>query len=164
MHLQIVHIRDSETLELSWHTLHSDAGPLLLGVWYRPPRRGDVASISIFDNELKQFDEDLIGRIIVGDMNVHNEGWLQFSRGESPEGRELELVCASHGLKQYVKEATRGNYLLYLFLSDLGSCLRCSVHPRILESDHRCVLCHVSISTPATQAVARMSFDFGKAT
>ena len=163
VHPHIVHIRDSHILELSWHTLHSDAGPLLLGVWYRPPRRGEVASISVFDDELNQFEEDFIGRIIVGDMNVHNEEWLQFSRGESPEGRELETVCSSHGLKQCVKEATRGNYLLDLVLSDLGSCLRCAVHPGILDKDHRCVLCYVSISIPATPAVARTTFDFGKA-
>ena len=163
MHPHIVHISDSHILELSWHTLHSDAGPLLLGVWYRPPRRGEVASISVFDNELNQVEEDFISRIIVGDMNVHNEEWLQFSRGESPEGRELETVCSSHGLKQCVKEATRGNYLLDLVLSDLGSCLRCAVHPGILDKDHRCVLCCVSISIPATPAVARTTFDFGKA-
>ena len=58
-------------LELSWHTLHSDAGPLLFGVWYRPPRRGETASIAAFDAELQNRD-DFIGKIIVGDMNVHN--------------------------------------------------------------------------------------------
>ena len=51
---QIAHIGDSEALELSWHTLHSDAGPLLLGVWYRPPRRGETASIAAFDAELQK--------------------------------------------------------------------------------------------------------------
>ena len=163
VHPQIVHTCDSATLELSWHTLHSDAGPLLLGVWYRPPRRGDVASISAFDAELKKFDEDFIGRIIVGDMNVHNKDWLQFSSGISPEGLELENVCAAHGLKQFVKEATRGEYLLDLVLSDLGSCLQSSVHNGILEKDHRCVLCQVNISISASHVPSRTIFDFGKA-
>ena len=162
VHLQIAHIGDSEALELSWHTLHSDAGPLLLGVWYRPPRRGETASIAAFDAELQNRD-DFIGKIIVGDMNVHNAQWLQFSRGETPEGLELEAVCASQGLKQHVKEATRGDYLLDLVLSDLGSCLRCSVHPGILDKDHRSVICHIDISIPATPVSSRMSFDFGKA-
>ena len=40
---------------------------------------------------------------MVGDMNVHNERWLQFSSGESLEGFELERVCAAHSLKQHVK-------------------------------------------------------------
>ena len=52
MHMNIVHLKDSETLELSWHTLHSDVGPLLFGVWYRPPRRGDISAIVAFDTEL----------------------------------------------------------------------------------------------------------------
>ena len=94
---------------------------------------------------------------------MHNDEWLQFSRGESPEGRELELVCASHGLKQHVKEATRGNYLLDLVLSDLESCLRCSVHPGILDKDHRCVLCYVGISIRTSPAAVRTTFDVGAA-
>ena len=94
---------------------------------------------------------------------MHNDEWLQFSRGESPEGRELEFECASHGLKQHVKEATRGNYLLDLVLSALGSCLRCSVQLGILDKDHRCLLCYVGVSIPASPAAVRTSFDFGKA-
>ena len=82
----------------------------------------------------------------MGDMNVHNERWLKFSKGESPEGLELESVCAAHGLKQHVKSATRGEYLLDLVLSDLGQQIRCSVHPRVLESDHRCVIANIDIS------------------
>ena len=39
VHMNVVHMKDSESLELSWYTLHSDVGPLLIGVWYRPPRR-----------------------------------------------------------------------------------------------------------------------------
>ena len=99
----------------------------------------------------------------MGDLTVHNAQWLQHSRGETLEGLELEAVCASQGLKHYVKEATRGDYLLDLVLSDLGSCLRCSVHPGIIEKDHRSVLCHIDISIPATPASSRTTFDFGKA-
>ena len=46
VHANIVHLKDSEDLELSWHTLHSDIGPLLFGMWYRPPRKGDVTAIT----------------------------------------------------------------------------------------------------------------------
>ena len=71
---------------LSRQTLNSNAGPLLLGVWYRPPCLGDVAFVLEFGTELKQFDETVIRRIIVADMNVHNKDWLQLNRGVSPEG------------------------------------------------------------------------------
>ena len=162
VHMNVVHMKDSESLELSWYTLHSDIGPLLIGVWYRPPRRGDKSAIQIFDKELEEY-QDFAGRIIVGDMNVHNERWLKFSKGESPEGLELESVCAAHGLKQHVKSATRGEYLLDLVLSDLGQQIRCSVHPGVLESDHRCVIANIDISIAVSVPCSRTCFDFGKA-
>ncbi len=162
VHQNIVHLRDSEALELSWHTLHTDAGPLLLGVWYRRPDRGETATIEAFDKELEDF-RDFVGRLVVGDMNVHNEQWLKHSNGDSKEGLELESVCAAHGLKQHVKEPTRGDHLLDLVLSDLGTCIRCSVHPGVLESDHRCVISDIDISIPALVPSTRQCFDFGKA-
>ncbi len=162
VHQNIVRTRDSDTLELAWHTLHSDVGPLLLGVWYRPPRRGDTSTIEAFDKELEEF-QDFVGRIVIGDMNVHNEHWLRFSNGESPEGSELESVCAAHGLKQHVKEPTRGDHLLDLALSDLGPGIRSSVHPGVLDSDHCCVICDIDISIPVSSPSARECFDFGKA-
>ena len=168
VHSNIVHIRDSEKLELSWHTLHSDVGPLLIGVWYRPPCRGqnarerNLASIAVFEDELDTFN-DFVGRIIIGDMNVHSERWLRFSNGESPEGLLLESVCSSQGLKQHVKSPSRGEYLLDLVLSDLGSQVRCTVHPGVLDSDHRCVLAQVDISIATSSPSSRMCFDFGKA-
>jgi hypothetical protein len=33
----IVHIADSPLSERSWHILHTHQGPLLVGLWYRPP-------------------------------------------------------------------------------------------------------------------------------
>ena len=168
VHPNIVHLRDSDPLELSWHTLHSDAGPLLIGVWYRPPcrsqnaRERNLASISLFEQELDTFN-DFVGRIIVGDMNVHSVRWLRFSSGESPEGLLLESVCASQGLKQHVKSPSRGEYLLDLVLSDLRSQLRCTVNPGVLESDHCCVTAHVDISIATSSPSSRICFDFGKA-
>ena len=72
VHQHIVVESTSTSLELSWHTLHSDIGPVLLGLWYRPPRRGDVSSIEQFDRELHCFSEH-VAKFIIGDMNVHNE-------------------------------------------------------------------------------------------
>ncbi len=162
VHASIVFVRESATLELTWHTLHADVGPLLLGVWYRPPRRGEIEAIQQFDRELEGF-EDHIGSIIVGDMNVHNEDWLTHSNGVSPEGRELEAVCAAHGLQQLVTEPTRGDYLLDLVLTDINQGLSCSVVPGVLDRDHRGVIVEANISIPSAEATSRECFDFGKA-
>ena len=129
--MNMVHLKDSESLELSWHTLHSDAGPLLVCVWYRAPRKGDISAISAFDKELEEF-QDFVWKIVVGDMNVHNAKLLKFINSKSPEGLESESVCAAHGLKQQAKSLSHGEYLLDLVLSDLESQLRLSVHPGVL--------------------------------
>ncbi len=158
----IVFVKESATLELAWYTLHADVGPLLLGVWYRPPKKGEIQTIQQFDRELEGF-EDHIGRLIIGDMNVHNEAWLTYSNGTSPEGRELEAVCAEHGLTQCVKVPTRGEHLLDLVLTDLPAHSQCSVHPGVLDKDHWAVIVDVAISIPSCSAVHRTCFDFGKA-
>ena len=162
VHENIVLIKESPALELTWHTLHSDIGPLLLGVWYRPPNRSEIETIRQFDKELEAFD-DHVGKLIVGDMNVHNNRWLTFSNGVAPEGHELEAVCASHGLSQRVKGPTRGEHLLDLVLTDLAPYTKCKVVPGILENDHDGVLVSVSVKVPSTEQSARECFDFGKA-
>lgn len=159
----IMHIKDSAYLELAWYTVHTDIGPILLAVWYRLPKRGDISSIQQFDKELDEFS-DFVGNIIVGDMNVHSEQWLVLSDGESPEGTELETVCAAHGMKQCVKQPTRGDNLSDLVLSDLGSGERCSVHLGILDKDHRSVIAEVDICIVVSAPNPRECFDCCKAT
>ena len=34
---RLVHVEDSEVSERSWHILHCVIGPILIGLWYRPP-------------------------------------------------------------------------------------------------------------------------------
>eukprot|EP00973_Karenia_brevis_P035304 4868915-Karenia_brevis.AAC.1 len=57
---------------------------------------------------------------MIGDFNVHEESWLRFSAGTSPEGRELHEITVEYGMQQYVNEPTRESYLLDLVLSDMG--------------------------------------------
>ena len=96
----------------------------------------------------------------MGDMNCHNPEWLHFSRSNTPEGRELEAVCCAHGLRQLVKEPTRGPYLLDLVLSDLASGIRCRVVPGIHGTDHDGVLTIVNLDIPASEPVKRTVYDF----
>ena len=57
-----------------------------------------------------------------GDMNVHHKSWLRFSSGNTPVGSDLKGFCDSYGLTQLVKQPTRYEYLLDLFLTDLPDC------------------------------------------
>ena len=123
----VVHVADSDAHERLWAIVHSDHGPVLLGVWYRPPCHREIASIKAPPDEVRPFVESVVHTLLVGDMNVHHKGWLRFSTAESPEGRALLDTSCSLGLDQFVKEPTRGPILLDLVLSDLGERLSASV-------------------------------------
>ena len=98
----IVHIADSPIDERSWHIFHSDCGPMLLCVWYRRPHQGEIDSIKRFEQELDMHMAGCMAMVCVGDHNVHHKEWLRHSSSTTPEGRELEAVCISHGLRQFV--------------------------------------------------------------
>ena len=66
--LNVVHVGDSKIAERSWHILHTNCGAVLRGVWYRPPARGEIASIRSLEEEFEQFGEGTVGAVLVGDM------------------------------------------------------------------------------------------------
>ena len=104
----------SEVAERLWAVVHTDIGPVLFGVWYRPPCHGEVASIKSFGEELGLHKDGKLGVIVCGDMNAHHKEWLQFSQRTSPEGRALFDVCCIHYLRECIKKPTRGPNLLDL--------------------------------------------------
>ena len=161
--LSIVHIGNSETDERSWHVIHSDSGPISLGVWYRRPRYNEVASIQRLDHELLRFSTDCIASSLIGDMNVHNPEWLRWSSRATPEGSELEAVCCTHGLKQHVREPTRGPYLLDLVLCSFTSGITCRVTNGIHDLDHKGVLAEVKLFVPVSEPVRRRVYEYKKA-
>ena len=67
----IVHVGDSEIHERAWHIVHSDRGPILLGLQYRRPDPGEVESIESLYDEVSKFDGDTIFTLLMGDFNVH---------------------------------------------------------------------------------------------
>ncbi len=161
VHANIVLIQASDSIEAVWHTLHCDIGPILLGVWYRRPNPGEIASVESFDRELEAHSGH-IATMIVGDMNVHHEDWLRYSNGSSREGRLLEQVSASHGLKQRVKKPTRGSHLLDLVLTDIEG-VYSEVVPGVLDSDHHATIAAVNVTIPRSEAPSRECFDIAKA-
>ena len=157
----IVHIGDSKVAERSWHVIHSNRGPLLVGLWYRRPDKGEVLSIESLESELKEFGSDVLGTILLGDMNVHEQSWLSFSDGSSIEGRALRDLACSHGLEERVRKPTRGPYLLDLVLTDLGSEVKARPVPGV--SDHSAVLGSLEALVQEEAVRTREVFDFGKA-
>ena len=83
----------SETSERAWHLVHTVHGPLLLGLWYRPPDLGEVGSVETLAEEWAELEQGAVGSLLVGDLNVHHKGWLVHSRENTPEGRALYSFC-----------------------------------------------------------------------
>ena len=156
----IVHVGDSSVAERSWHIIHSNRGPILFGAWYRPPTHGETVSIESLDEEISKFGGETLGTILLGDMNVHEEGWLRFSDGTSIEGRLLRDVACSHGWEERVRKPTRGQYLLDLVLTDLGSEVKTKVVRNI--SDHEAVVGTLDFAIDEVFATERRVYDFQK--
>ena len=158
---QIAHVGTSDEFERTWHVLHTDVGPICIGVWYRPPCYAELPSIESLVHEYRKYSEGCIGCMLVGDMNVHNVNWLMHSSHSSPEGKLLANVALSSGLAECVRQPTRGAYLLDLVLSDLASLLHVCFHPGV--SDHSMVLCHLDASIPELIPATRTVYDYAKA-
>ncbi len=156
---QVLLREHSESHERSWHTIHSEIGPILLCAWYRPPNSGEVESIRACDDEHRRLADEHIGCIVVGDLNVHHSRWLRYSSGVSFEGSALLRFCQSKGFKQFVAKPTREEYLLDLVIADLES----SVEVLAQISDHRAVLAKFEVAMPRSSVVRRVVFDYAKA-
>ena len=89
--------------ECSWLVVHTSQGPLLLGVWYRPPN-SDAELINCFEDEWLRHSTDVMGTIILGDINVHHQHWLEYSSGTSPAGRKLYAFCQAYDFEERVKK------------------------------------------------------------
>ena len=63
----------SKVHERVWIVVHSDLGPLLIGVWYRPPEPGETDSIDTLREEWQELSKDAVATIIIGDMNMHHK-------------------------------------------------------------------------------------------
>ena len=58
----MVFLEHSETHERSWHTVHTSQGPLLLGVWYRPPGT-ETASVETPKEEWLKLSGGALGTV-----------------------------------------------------------------------------------------------------
>ena len=151
---QIAHIRNSVFEERSWHYLNLGPEVILLGNWYRPgasPHDG----FSELHADLTEFVSEITGVILSGDMNVHHKSWLRFSSGNTPVGSDLKGFCDSYGLTQLVKQPTRYEYLLDLFLTDLLDC-NGKVLPTI--GDHNAILASVSLPAVTSKTIVRQGW------
>ena len=157
---QVALLEHSETHERSWHCLHTSQGPVLLGLWYRPPD-SEVYSVETLETEWLRHSQAMMGTVVMGDCNVHHQRWLKYSSSTTPEGRALYDFCCYYDFEQRVKKPTRGANLLDLVLTDLHGCVTCKVHPKL--ADHSLVEATLELQVPTTAEVERECWNFAKA-
>ena len=151
----------SETSERSWVTLHTTTGPILVGVWYRPPDEAREELQTLAD-ELDRFSPGHIGVFLFCDANVHHQRWLRFSSEKNTcVGQDLKDICDAAGLKQLVREPTRKKNLLDLVLTTMHDIAKVTVLGSI--SDHRAVLCEAKLELPTCIEIEREVWDYRRA-
>ena len=105
-----MHVGDSEEHERAWYMAHADQGPILVGVQYRRPKKGEVASIESLYDEVGKFSDQAIYTVLMGDFNVHEVSWLRFSNGTSKEGQALHTFANICGFVE--KAGFRQEYII----------------------------------------------------
>ena len=153
-------LQTSRVSERLWVQMHTDNGPYLLGVWYRPPCPGEVQSIESFETELDELRGDSLGVLLMGDLNLHSKRWLIHSTSNSVEGELMRELCLRKGLWQMVREPTRGEYLLDLAVTDIESA-SVSVSSKI--ADHATLTARFNLTIPRTATQTRKVWSFAKA-
>ena len=107
--------------------------------------------------ELRHLRSEVVGTIVLGDINTHHRKWLRHSSGNKVIGERLHNICHEAGLKQLVRELTRGDYLLDLVLSDIPELL--SVRVLLEISDHRVVCVDMHVTVPLFASIPRTVWD-----
>ena len=145
--------------ERSWHFMNLGAETILVGNWYRPGA-SNHDGFEKLQSELAVFSAQVSGTIISGDLNIHHRRWLFHSNGNTSIGSEMKVLCDSFGLLQLVREPTREQYLLDLFLSDLPE-IRMKVLPAI--ADHKAILAHVPLPEISEKTMCRYNWKLDEA-
>ena len=113
----VVEAFKSETSERIWHYLHLDIGTYAFANWYRSPSTGEE-QIQELDAEMAGLKNEVLGCIVMGDMNIHHRRWLRHSNDNTSLGAQLKEVCDDHALRQLIREPiTQLSLLLPLFFS-----------------------------------------------
>ena len=156
----ITHLADSETAERSWHTLHTDTGPFLIGLWCRPPK-SHISHIETLSAELDTHTHNTVATLIFGDLNIHHARWLRFSRGNTAAGELLHNISKQYNLTETVCAPTRGPYLLDLVLSSVPNLTSNLILPKI--ADHNLILTTLRAPPIQSHSFPRSVWDFHKA-
>ena len=114
----LVHIKNCEEEERSYHFLRLGMETILVANWYRPGAIVHDGFAKLHD-EIRNHYQDISGILVAGDLNVHHRKWLRFSNDNTTVGTDLKAFSDYFGLWQAAREPTRNQYLLDLVSTDV---------------------------------------------
>ena len=110
--------------------------------------------------ELSEISQHVHSVVILGDLKIHHKIWLRHSSCNTSIGAILQDICQEHGLRQLVREPTRGDYLLDLCCTDLDPA-KASIQPKL--ADHHAILLEVPDLAQVKEFGTRTVWQFNKA-
>ena len=132
----VVHVSNSKDAERACNIIYRDIDSISICNWYLRPSTEKDIDIQTFNEELARMETQCGYVLVVGDLNVHYASWLKHSNGDTPRDKMFHDICDAYGLKQWVKNPSRGMYLLDLVLS---SCKTLDVKVCSSIADHNTV-------------------------
>jgi len=147
----LIHIKDCDEEERSWHFLNLGIETFLIANWYRP---GDSQHDGFMNlhAEASEYFQQCSGMLIAGDLNIHHKRWLRYSNDNTMVGTDMKSFCDFYGMTQLVREPTRKEYLLDLACCDIHNS-SVTIHPCI--ADHKALLIKLPLPIILEQAERR---------
>jgi exonuclease III len=93
----LVHIKNCDDEERSYHFLQLGLETILVANWYRPGATEHDGFTKLYD-EIREHYQEISGVVFAGDLNVHHRKWLKFSSDNTAVGTDLKAFCAHFGL------------------------------------------------------------------
>ena len=146
--------------ELGIQYTHTNNGPILLGVWYRP-QRDSANHIESFDDEFGRLALDHISHIVVGDLNLWHKKWLRLSPYNTPLGEMMQQFCLKYSLEEITGAPARGPNLLDLFLTSSPHHIHALLLPPI--ADHCATLGTFRFLLPQRHTITQQVWDYEQA-
>ena len=128
--------------ELTWIELQlQGAKKLIVGAYYRPPK-STIQSLEELDKAICNVKKDYPNAIIMlgGDFNLGDISWDELAhiagKAEKQHSDALLDIVGQHNLEQLVREPTRKNRMLDLFLTNTPDLVdKCKVGPGVSDHD-----------------------------
>ena len=92
----LVHIKNCDDEERSWHFLRLGLDTILLANWYRPGAIVHDRFVNLYA-ELAEYWYEISGVLIAGDLNVYHKKWLRHSPDNTTVGADLKIHANSMG-------------------------------------------------------------------